>query len=358
MRKKVAVGLSGGVDSAVSAFLLKRKGWDVLGVTLKFSIPGQQGLNKINLERAKNICSQLDISHSVIEASDIFTEKIVNYFVESYTCGLTPNPCAFCNRFIKFGFLAEKVKSMGIDYLATGHYARLVKYKGNYFLKSARDKNKSQEYFLSLIRPAVLTSAIFPLSGYTKKKVKSLARKNHLVSGPGKESQDVCFIQDGSYKQFIQNRLPEADDSSGNICHISGKTLGQHAGIHCFTLGQRSGLGISWKEPLYVVDIDPATKTVLVGEKNYLFKDTFKACGLNWFVHPQTPLFKRLFNKLTVKIRYNSLAYPCRIILEKDTAKVSLSDCVSAITPGQVAVFYYKDIVVGAGVISRDARPF
>ncbi|MDD3296432.1 MAG: tRNA 2-thiouridine(34) synthase MnmA [Candidatus Omnitrophica bacterium] len=351
MRKKIAVGLSGGIDSAVSALLLKQKGWDVLGVTLSFSISEHPDLNKINLERAKNICSQLGISHKVIEASDIFTEKIINYFIESYSGGLTPNPCAFCNRFIKFGFLAEKTKSMGINYLATGHYARLAKYKGNYCFRAAKDKNKSQEYFLSLVHPSILNSVVFPLGNYTKDKVRKIAKENRLICCPGKESQDICFIQDCSYKEFIQLYLKKGN-LAGNICHVNGKVLGTHSGIYCFTLGQRSGLGISWKEPLYVVDIDPVTKTVRVGEKSYLYKNNFKVKNPNWFIR-EYQLFKKLLNKLTVKIRYNSLAYPCNVTLEKDTAKVFLRKGVHAITPGQIAVFYYKDIVIGAGEITK-----
>ncbi|MBU2473347.1 MAG: 7-cyano-7-deazaguanine synthase, partial [Candidatus Omnitrophica bacterium] len=198
-KKRIAVGLSGGVDSSVAAYLLKKKGWEVVGFTLKFHPQENRCCDSESLEQAERLCHRLKIPHYLLDASGMFQKKIIDYFIESYLNGQTPNPCAFCNRFIKFGVFLDKIKSLGIDYLATGHYARLGRKGKDYFFRKAKDGNKSQEYFLALVKPEILKSLVFPLGGYTKPQVKRIAKTKKLLFKERKESQDVCFVKDKTY---------------------------------------------------------------------------------------------------------------------------------------------------------------
>jgi tRNA-specific 2-thiouridylase len=345
MKKKVAVGLSGGVDSSVATYLLKKEGWDVIGFTLKFYPEENRCCDLESLYQAKMLCYKLDIPHYVIDVKDLFRKKIINYFINSYLKGLTPNPCAFCNRLIKFGYFFEKIKSLGIDYLATGHYVKTEKTKEDIFLKRAKDKKKSQEYFLSLINPPILNNLIFPLGDYTKEEVKKIAREEKIIFKERKESYDVCFIKDKHYTDFIEENI--SSSYQGEIRHIKGEILGTHRGIYHFTYGQREGLGIRWKKPLYVIDIEGENGTVIVGEKEYLYKDKFKVSNCNWFISPKE------FKDIKVKIRYTSPLYDCKLELKDSFAIVYLKEKVDAPTPGQIASFYYEDILLGGGVIER-----
>lgn len=355
MKKKVAVGLSGGIDSSFAAYALKKKGYEVAGFTLKFIPQDNRCCDLESLEQAKRLCHKLDIPHYVIDATEIFEKQIIEYFTESYLKGLTPNPCSFCNRKIKFGYFLEKIKTLGFDLLATGHYARIVKKKNNLFLQAAKDKFKSQEYFLALLEPEALKSIIFPLANYTKEQVKKIAQKEKLMFKERKESQDVCFVKEKPYYKFIENRIGFSKDFTGSINHIEGKALGRHKGIYYFTYGQRAGLGVSWREPLYVLSIDEKTNSVIVGEKKYLPKSVFVASSLNWFIALEKLSKKnKRMDKLFVKIRYNSKFYKCEIIPGREKITVSLMEEADAVTPGQVAVFYDKDIVIGAGIIEKD----
>ena len=347
-KKKVAVGLSGGVDSSVAAYLLKKKGFDVVGFTLKFFPKENRCCDLESLNQAQRLCAKLNIPHYSLDVKEVFNEDIIKYFVDSYTAALTPNPCVFCNRLIKFGLFLDKVKVFDVDYLATGHYVRLGKLKGNLVFRQAKDKNKSQEYFLSLVKPEKLNHLLFPLASYTKPKVKQIPKKNKLIFKERGESQDVCFVGDKSYIQFIKESVDNSKDYHGNICHVNGEVLGKHKGYYNYTYGQRSGLGIGWKEPLYVVDIIPETKTVVVGEKEHLARNSFLVENLNWFANPAK------FTNITVKVRYNSKLHSCNIQTEDDRVAVGLKNPIDAITPGQVAAFYYKDFLLGGGIIARD----
>ena len=297
-KKRVAVGLSGGVDSSVATYLLKKKGFDVVGFTLKFFPKENRCCDLESLNQAQRLCAKLDIPHYSLDVKEVFNEDIVKYFVDSYITALTPNPCAFCNRLIKFGLFLDKVKVFDVDYLATGHYVRLGKLKGKPIFRQAKDKSKSQEYFLSLVKSDRLSHLIFPLADFTKPKVKQIAKKNKLIFKDRGESQDVCFVTDKSYIEFIKESVANPKDYCGNICHINGEVLGKHEGYYNYTYGQRSGIGIGWSQPLYVVDIVAETKTVVVGERQYLAKDTFTERDLNWFVETDSS------KDVAVKIRY------------------------------------------------------
>jgi len=354
MKKKIAVGLSGGVDSSFAAYILKKKGYCIAGFTLKFYPEDNRCCDLDSLYQAKRLCHCLGIAHYVIDVKDIFDKQIVDYFLNSYFSGLTPNPCSYCNRYIKFGYFFQKIKSLGFDYLATGHYARIVKRSGRHLLRQAKDKFKSQEYFLSLIEPQVLRHLVFPLGDYTKEEVKKIAKKEKLMFKERKESQDICFVKEKPYSKFIEKNSECVNKFTGDIKHVEGKTLSRHNGIYHFTYGQRSGLGISWKEPLYVVGINESDKSVIVGEKKYLYRKYFEVSSLNWFIDT-----KKIFsnskkqNNLRVKIRYNSDFHKCRLDFSEDKVCVELLDEAYAITPGQIAAFYDKDIVIGAGVIDK-----
>lgn len=347
MGNRVAVGLSGGVDSSAAVYLLKKENPDIAGFTLKLCLAGERCADKDNLYQIQSLCKKLDIPYYVIEAEKIFKEKIISYFVSSYLKGETPNPCAFCNRLIKFGLLWEKIKEQGFDYLATGHYACIEKKEGNFFFKKAKDKKKSQEYFLALVPKDILSHLYFPLGIYTKEEVKNIARTDKIIFEEKKESQDICFVKDRLYKNFIKEYLADTDRYRGGIKHINGRILGEHKGVYHFTYGQRQGLGISWREPLYVVDIDSENRTVIVGEKEYLYRDNFIVKDINWFISP------RDLEDIEVRIRYNSLFYKCGVKIDKDKAKVFLKEKIAAVTPGQVAAFYHDDLVVAGGIIEK-----
>jgi len=348
MKKRIAIGLSGGIDSSVAAYLLKKQGHDVVGFTLKFYPQENRCCDLYSLYQAQRLCHNLGIPHYVLDVKDIFRKEIINYFTESYLKGMTPNPCAYCNRLVKFGIFLEKIESFGINYLATGHYARLIKKNKSFFLARNKDQKKTQEYFLSLINPATLASLIFPLANYTKEEVKRIARNNKILFRDRKESQDVCFVVDRYYPEFIEANISDSYKYKGEIRHMRGKVLGQHKGIYYYTYGQREGLGISWPEPLYVTNIESKTNTVFVGEKGYLCKNSFFVERLNWFLSPHK------YRNIQVKVRYNSPLRDCKLAIDNTRLEVRLSEKIDAVTPGQVAAFYHRDLLLGGGIIAKD----
>ncbi len=348
MKKRIAVGLSGGVDSSLAAYLLKKSGWDVVGFTLKFYPRENRCCDLDSLDQARRLCYKLDIPHYVLDVGVLFKKKVIDYFINSYLQGLTPNPCVYCNRSIKFGAFLQKVRSLGINYLATGHYARLVKKDGKYLLKRGKDSKKSQEYFLAMLAPAALKHLVFPLGNYTKEEAKRIAKSRKIIHKERKESQDVCFINDKEYPEFIEENTADYYKYSGRIRHIKGDFLGRHKGIYYYTYGQRGGLKIGWKEPLYVIGIDNKNNQVIVAERRFLSANIFLVNSLNWFY----PLGK--FKSIEVKVRYNSLAYPCTLNIVGSRAEVRLTKKIEAIAPGQIAAFYYKDLLLGGGIIEKD----
>ncbi len=347
MKKKVAIGLSGGIDSSVAAYLLKEKGFDVVGITLKFYPEQNSCCDWQSLYQARRLCTKLNIPHHLIDVSELFKKTIVDYFIDSYLDGLTPNPCAWCNRLIKFDFLFKEAKAQGADYLATGHYARIGKKGNKYFLRRNKDNKKTQEYFLALLNPQVLKDLIFPLGGYTKEEVKKIAKDKKIIFKERKESQDICFAQGRPYTEFIKAHISKGRNYSGSIKHIDGRSLGEHKGIYYYTYGQRSGLGVSWHKPLYVTAIDSKSKEVIVAEKEHLNKRVFFVHSLNWFLSPKD------CKGLKVKVRYNSAPVGCDVKITKGKAKVTLHKSIDSAAPGQVAAFYCKDLLLGAGIIEK-----
>ena len=337
--KKIAVAMSGGVDSSVVAAFLKSQGADVFGITMDINETSCFGI-----EDAKEICKKLQIPHYVFDLKKEFKEKVIDVFKEYYRKGLTPNPCAFCNRDIKFGLLLDLSKKAGADFLATGHYAKLKRDGQNVILKESENKSKDQSYFLSLVPKENFKSVIFPLQEIQDKgEVRENARNFGFHNAAKKDSQDICFIQK-SYKDLFKD-LPE---SKGDII-FSGKKVGEHKGLENFTIGQRKGLGISNNEPLYVVRLDQQTNSVVLGLKNELDKKEFLVRDVNWFIDPVDD-FEAL-----AKVRSMCLKTKANVKrLDDETLAVNSRSATGApIAPGQVCCFYNENSeVLAAGIIS------
>ena len=348
MKKKVFVAMSGGVDSSAAAFLLKEEGYAVTGVTMCLGIreDGDRtrccGLDAI--DDARHVCDQLGIAHFVFDYALEMEERIINKFVYEYKIGRTPNPCIDCNRYLKFGTLLNKAKVLGFDYLATGHYARIEKENDRWHLLLPKDKVKDQTYFLYPIKAEDLSSILFPLGALSKEEVRALAKKAGLHVAGKAESQDICFVTQGDYRQFFQEKKVQA--VSGDIVDLADKVLGRHNGIIYYTIGQRGGLGISAKTPLYVVEIDAVKNKVVVGEKKDLYSIGLIAGDINI-------LTSEMPAEMEAKIRYRKKPAHCTVQKETDKLKVIFKEAQESITPGQAVVFYGGDEVLGGGVIEE-----
>ena len=343
------VAMSGGVDSSVAALLLKEQGCEVVGVTMCLGIkegddekPRCCGVEAI--EDAKRVCRKLKIPHYVLNFSKELEKRIVNKFISEYLGGKTPNPCIDCNRYIKFGTLLKKTIAMGFDFLATGHYAKIEKNESSYVLKVPKDRAKDQTYFLYPIKNDTLQHILFPLAELAKEEVKAIARSKDLSVAEKPESQDICFVSQNDYRKFLLTRIKEP--TPGPIVNRDGEVLGEHRGIAFYTIGQREGLGISFTCPLYVTFIDVDKNQIVVGKKKDLQAREFTVGDLNL-------LTEELPREILVKIRYAHKGAKGDIFLEKDKAKVVFAEEQEAITPGQAAVFYNNDVVLGGGVIEK-----
>lgn len=345
MTKRVAVALSGGVDSAVTALLLKQQGYDVVGLTAKMTCDD----NAQNVvENAKKVADCLGIQHFALDVSKEFEKEIIEYFKNSYENGETPNPCMMCNKLIKWGILFDyAINTLGADFVATGHYANIKEVDGYYKLYPASDEHKDQLYFLFLLSQKKLSKTLFPLHSYKKSEVKELAIKYNLPPKSSKESQDICFIKPPmTIKKFLASFLQE---KQGNFIEKrTGKILGKHDGFWQYTIGQRKGIGLAAPEALYVVGIEPQSNTVYVGYKNELFIDKLKLNNICWS-YPQTKTEFEAF----VKIRYNMDFVKSKIVVVDDGVYIYFSEPVSALTKGQACVIYdVKDKhLLGGGII-------
>jgi tRNA-specific 2-thiouridylase len=342
LKRLTAVSLSGGVDSLVAAYLLKNEGHDLIG--LHFTTGYESDRTTIDINR---IAKQLDIPIKIIDCAAEFKSKVVDYFTTAYMSGKTPNPCIVCNRLIKFGSILSCARKMGASMLATGHYARTSEDpQGRFHLLKSVDKIKDQSYFLARLTQEQLSAAIFPLGKFTKSEVENIAKKQGLKAITQNESQDICFIQGKTYGQFLTDQSGY-EPTPGLIEDVSGNTIGEHKGLHFFTIGQRRGINCPASKPYYVVRIDPGRNRLIVGFKEELLSPGLKAVKINWIIHPPD-------NKISVNTRIRgrrdpepSKLYP----IDNETALIRFEKPQSAVTPGQGAVFYKGNEVLGSGWI-------
>ena len=331
-RKTIAIGMSGGVDSSVAACLLKDKGYNVIGVTLEL-LDNEE--TKKSIEDAKNICKKIDIKHYVCDLKKEFKEEIVQNFITAYKQGKTPNPCVLCNRLFKFGLFYKKALELGADYISTGHYARV---KNNRLMMSLAD-GKDQSYFLCQTKKEILPKVLFPLNEFqSKEEIRTLARKYQLPVSEKKDSQEVCFIPNDDYKTFLKKNGQE--EVEGKIILTDGTVLGNHKGLFNYTIGQRKGLNISYKEPLYVIQLDTKNNNLIVGTNNELFNQELIATNMNYLVE-KDEFFK---TKLFAKIRSRGNLEEVDTVTEKQNRlKIKFKNKLRAITPGQLIVFYNEN---------------
>ncbi len=364
--------MSGGVDSSATAALLIEQGYEVIGITLK--LWPQDCVNRAEdkccgpqaVTDARSVCDKLDIPYYLIDEAADFQKHVIQYFADEYKAGRTPNPCVMCNQNLKFGRLIDRADQLGADFIATGHFARIERSSERefalfenqsrltaaatrYLLKRGRDLRKDQSYFLFSLRQDQLARAIFPLGEKTKSDTREVARHCNLKTADKEESMEICFVPDNNYGGFLQS-ANLVQKHRGEIVDVHGHVLGHHDGIEFYTIGQRKGLGITTPKPVYVVELDPENNRVMVGDESALDRDEFVADRCNW--HPFDKLTAPI--EVTAKIRYNHPGAPATLTpLEGNRVKVKLHSPARAITPGQAAVFYQDDLVVGGGWIMR-----
>ena len=350
MVKKVVVGLSGGVDSSVAAAILHRQGYEVVGLTL-WLMKGKGQCCSEGMVDAASLCEQLGIPHEIVDSRDLFQTHIVDYLVTGYGEGVTPLPCSQCNKAVKFTpMLNYAQETLGIDQIATGHYAR-IRYdeiSQRYQLLRAVDLHKDQSYFLYDLSQEVLATVLFPLGEQTKTETRRIATEFGLSVADKPDSQDLCLVEShGSMRDFLNKYISEKE---GEIVDLSGKVLGKHQGIHHYTIGQRKGLGIAAADPLYVVKLDPVMNRVIVGDRDSAGSLDCSVTRLNWvsITEPTAPI------RCEVQVRYRSSPVVVSVIpLEHDRVKLVFDEPQFGITPGQAAVFYDGEMLLGGGIIEK-----
>ncbi len=357
--KNVLIAMSGGIDSSVAAMLLQEQGYNLFGVTFRSWDYITQGcLEKHtgccsveSIYEAKELADKLGFSHQILDARDIFKKTVIKNFIDEYMSGRTPNPCVVCNTYIKWGIIQDFADKLNCKYIATGHYAK-IKYENNrYFLAQGKDAQKDQSYFLWNLTQENLARTLFPLGDLTKNEVRKIALKLGFKEiSQKRESQEICFVPDNNYRNFLKENVADIDKNikQGNFISTDGKILGKHKGLAFYTVGQRKGLEIAVGYPLYVVKIDALTNTITLGKKEDLLNNEMFVCGC--VVSKYLDFEKGM--KLNVKIRYRSEPVGCTIDgIVEDKVKIIMDKPVEAITPGQSAVFYQNDDVVGGGII-------
>ncbi len=345
---KVVVGLSGGVDSSVAAAALHRQGYDVVGLTL-WLMKGKGQCCSEGMIDAAQLCEELEIPHHIVDTRELFEKNIVDYLVSGYGAGITPLPCSQCNKAVKFGPMLNYARSeLGIDRIATGHYARITfdPASDRYQLRRAVDPSKDQSYFLYDLSQEILAHTVFPLGDQTKAETRRMAAEFGLHTAEKPESQDLCLIEaHGSMRTFLDKYLTP---QQGNIVDRSGKVLGQHEGVHHYTIGQRKGIGVAADRPLYVIGIDAVKNQVIVGDRTDAQTTEFTVQRVNWvsISEPTMPIHAE------VQIRYRSQPVGATIVpLSDDRVKVVFDEPEFSVTPGQAAVWYHGDVLLGGGVI-------
>jgi tRNA-specific 2-thiouridylase len=343
---KVAVALSGGVDSSAAAFLLKEADYEVVGIHMRL---WDSPHSEYQAHRAEDICQILDIPYHQVDLQKEFESCVVDYFCREYQQGRTPNPCVACNQYIKFGLLLDKVLSLGADYLATGHYARVEHSSDKHRLLKAADARKDQSYFLYTLTQEKLGHVLFPLGGHSREEVKQMAKQAGLPAAT-RSSQDICFISQKNYGTFLSQRFSTLP---GDIVDTRGRKLGQHQGIAFYTIGQRHGLGLSSTQvlsagkPLYVIRIEPESNRIVLGHEEEFYSQKLTVQKLNW-ISGKTP---RESVTTQAKIRYKSKEAEAILFFRNDAVEVHFAQPQKAVTPGQVIVFYNIDEVLGGGII-------
>jgi tRNA-uridine 2-sulfurtransferase len=358
MDKRVAVAMSGGVDSSVTAALLKQKGFDVVGITLRLweEEPQCKIIDNVHaccslsaVDDAKAVASVLGIPHYTLDFRDVFKKTVIDYFVEAYALGNTPNPCIACNKYIKFGLLWEKAKQFGAEFLATGHYARIVynQERNIYELLRGTDRHKDQSYVLYQLTQDILPHILFPMADLEKTHTRELAKTFGLPVFDKPESQDICFIPDNDYKHFLRSRIPAAF-CTGDFVDAQGNCLGRHQGIPCYTIGQRRGLDLGGPGgPYYVTALDALHNRVVVGAQESLFSHTVFANQVSWVEgKPAASSFRA-----QGKIRYAAKQAACTVHVNEERIQVDFDVPQRAVTAGQALVLYDDERVLGGGVI-------
>lgn len=353
MAGKALIAMSGGVDSSVAAWLMKQAGWDCIGVTMKLYDNEDVGMEQektccslSDIEDARSVAYKIGIPYYVFNFKEDFKEKVIDQFVRSYQCGLTPNPCIECNRHLKFEHLYRRAKELGCDVIVTGHYARIQKDEEGYHLRKGLDASKDQSYVLYSLTQEQLAHTMFPLGDYTKDEIRQIAREQGFFNAGKKDSQDICFIPDGNYRRFIEETTGEKS-VPGDFVDQQGNVVGMHKGYYCYTVGQRRGLGIAAPEPYYVTEICPQENKVILGHHEDLFHKELTAKDFNW-IEKVAP-----GEIVKARIRYHQEEKEATVAV-KDNGDVSVSflEPQRAITKGQAVVVYREDAVVGGGTIT------
>lgn len=360
MKKKVVVGMSGGVDSSVAAYLLKEQGYDVIGVTMQIWQDEDRGVMEENggccglsaVDDARRVAAKIDIPYYVLNFKKEFRDCVINPFVEAYLNGRTPNPCILCNRHVKWEALLRRSMELGADYIATGHYARVVQLEnGRYAVRNSVTAKKDQTYALYNLTQYQLAHTLMPIGDYRKEKIREIAQELALPVADKPDSQDICFVPDNDYAAVIRREVRKDQmPVSGNFVNMAGEVLGQHKGIIHYTVGQRKGLNLAMGHPVFVTEIRPGTNEVVIGEAEDVFTDSLVCDDLNFMAVEDIndPV------EVLAKIRYSHAGESC--VIEKlpgGQVKCSFKKPVRAVTPGQAVVFYQNDYVLGGGTIIK-----